>query len=474
MPGQDVVRVFLASASGRLGLALLGVLVAVSLYTLATYPLDYGRRVWYNPKVWADMPKNAPPAWVPGPRFPHQTIEARDPSMVVPAGERKSLFYQFIVYHQGAQSPSSLSLVVGDVAYHRAPPVFTLTLRRPDGREVLLYQFTARAPAAGESPPFHRYGDAPLRVLLSHDETVLTKTARFLEQEYGLPVAPSELRGHVEEALFGVSSGTPASLSFRPLAGTYQLILAAHLQDARDLIGEVQVVVGGTHYGLLGTDALGRDLAQGLLFGFPVALAIGVFTSVLTTLIGSTLGIISGFSSGRTDTLIQRTADVVTNIPLLPILIFLVFILGSRLWLVILLLVAFGWPGLTILTRSMVLQIRTGQLVEATLALGASPSRIMFRHIAFQIAPYLLAQMVFFVPGAILAEAALSFLGLGDPSMPTWGQILEQGFRTGAVYLGYWWWVLPPGLLIVGTAMTFILITLGLEPVVSPRLRAAR
>ena len=95
----------------------------------------------------------------------------------------------------------------------------------------------------------------------------------------------------------------------------------------------------------------------------------------------------------------------------------------------------------------------------------------MFRHIAFQIAPFLLAQMVFFTPGAILAEAALSFVGLGDPSLPTWGQILEQGFGTGAVYLGYWWWVLPPGLLIVATAMTFVLITLGLEPVVNPRLR---
>jgi peptide/nickel transport system permease protein len=221
----------------------------------------------------------------------------------------------------------------------------------------------------------------------------------------------------------------------------------------------------------MGTDALGRDLAQGLLFGFPVALTIGIVTAVLSTILGASLGLLSGYAAGRTDTLIQRLADVVSNIPVLPILIFLVFVLGSRLWLVILLLVIFGWPGLTILTRSMVLQIRTGPLVEATRALGASRWRIMFRHIAFQIAPYLLAQLVFSTPAAILAEAALSFLGLGDPSLPTWGQILEQGFRTGAVYLGYWRWVLPPGLLIVATAMTFVFITLGLEPVVNPRLR---
>ena len=163
--------------------------------------------------------------------------------------------------------------------------------------------------------------------------------------------------------------------------------------------------------------------------------------------------------------------SILANVPLLPILIFLIFILGQRLELVILILIVFGWPGLTILVRSMVLQYNSSQLVESTRALGASSWRIMFRHIFFQIAPFILAQMIFFTPAAILAEAGLSFLGLGDPSIPTWGQILERGFSTGAVYAGYWWWVLPPGLLVVLAAMTFVLLTLGMEPVVNPRLR---
>ena len=115
-------------------------------------------------------------------------------------------------------------------------------------------------------------------------------------------------------------------------------------------------------------------------------------------------------------------------------------------------LVVFGWPGMTIVIRSMVLQIKSGQLIEASTAIGVSKFRIMFRHIFPQIAPFVLAQMIFFTPAAILAEAGLSFLGLGDPSIPTWGQILDQGFKTGAVYVGYWWWVLPPGILIILTA----------------------
>lgn len=470
---RDIFRVFFHSTSGKVGIAFLVMLFAISLYVIIAYPLDYGKRTWYNPVVWADLPKNAPPAWVPGQHFRHRLFESEEPAQIMPTGEGKIAFYTFPFRYDGGQLPSFLSLTVEDVVYYKEPPVMALFMRRPDGHDVLLYQFVVPAPHPGETPPIHRYADTPQRVLLSTNEVVLTRVAEFLSREFGFVVRPSELQGRLEQALFGVPS-RETTTGFRPVSGTYTMVLTATLNEPRDRIGKVRMALGGTSYGFMGTDNLGRDLAEGLLFGFPVALVIGIVTALFTTFIGSSLGIISGYSGGRTDTLIQRLADIVSNIPLLPILIFLMFVLGSRLWLVILLLIAFSWPGLTILTRSMVLQMRTGQLVEAAQAMGASTWRIMFRHIAFQIAPYLLAQMIFFTPGAILAEAALSFLGLGDATLPTWGQILEQGFRTGAVYLGYWWWVVPPGLLIVATAMTFVFITLGLEPVVNPRLRGAR
>ena len=111
------------------------------------------------------------------------------------------------------------------------------------------------------------------------------------------------------------------------------------------------------------------------------------------------------------------------------------------------------------------------QEVDAARALGASSRHILRRHIFPHVAPFVFMQVVFFVPAVILAEAGLSFLGLGDPSLPTWGQILEDGFRTGAVFLGYWWWVVSPGLLIVFTAVTFMLLALAMEPIVNPRLR---
>ena len=109
--------------------------------------------------------------------------------------------------------------------------------------------------------------------------------------------------------------------------------------------------------------------------------------------------------------------------------------------------------------------------MDAARTLGASTGRIVWRHVFPHTAPFVFAQLIFSAPSAILAEAGLSFLGLGDPSLPTWGQVLEHGFRTGAVFLGYWWWVVPPGLAIVVTALTFMLLSQGMERVVNPRLR---
>ena len=244
------------------------------------------------------------------------------------------------------------------------------------------------------------------------------------------------------------------------------------LAEATDSIASVGAVVGGTSFGLAGTDAQGRDLAQGLAFGLPIALLIGISAAVVSTAIGTGLGLLSGYAGGRIDLVIQRSADIVNNVPLLPLLIFMVFVLGSQLWLILLVLVAFSWPGLTILIRSMVLGIRDGNELEAARALGASHRHIIWRHVFPHTAPYVLTQLMFFVPAAILAEAGLSFLGLGDPSLPTWGQILEDGFNTGAVFLGYWWWVVTPGLMIVVTAVTFMLIAVAMEPIVDPRLRS--
>jgi peptide/nickel transport system permease protein len=472
MERKEGFRILLRNGPGQIGLAFLIILLAVSIYVVARYPLDFGTRLWNNPANWADNPKSVPPAWTDllsqDKAMGHKVFET---SMGInKLVDRETPWARMFLLDYGESGPPTfISITLSDIEFTSKPPIISLEAVRPDGGTVILLRHVVRGPRTNEESPFKRY-KSPYRLNISADPEAILALSHFLSLRYDNAISPTDLEGNLEDALFGIPQ-TGGQLGFTPLKGEYIFIVKAHTNNPEDSIGTLKLVLGGNSYGVMGTDSLGRDLAVGLLFGFPVALAIGLATAILSTAIGTFAGIVSGFSAGKTDTIIQRFADILTNIPLLPILIFLIFILGQKLWLVVAILVAFGWPGLAIVVRSMVLQLRSGQLVEATRALGASKWRIMFRHILFQILPFILAQMIFFTPSAILAEAGLSFLGLGDPSIPTWGQILESGFRTGAIYVGYWWWVLPPGLLIVFTAMTFVLLALGLEPVVNPRLR---
>ena len=119
----------------------------------------------------------------------------------------------------------------------------------------------------------------------------------------------------------------------------------------------------------------------------------------------------------------------------------------------------------------MALQIKEQVYVEAARVLGAGTGRIIFRHMVPQLLPYAFAQMALSVPSAVLSEASLSYLGLGDPTAVTWGQILHDAQVAGAAVNGYWWWVIPPGLAIALVGLTFVLIVTALDRVLNPRLR---
>lgn len=474
---RSTLSELLTSVTGKVGVAFLAVMVLISIYALTANPVDFGDRLWNNPAAWADNPKNVPPAWTGlfqgTRRVTHSVLDATEPAETRQSTRFVERVYAFDVDFEYDEAPTFTSFSVEGVTYQQRPPSVTLSVTRPDGKAVSLYRLVVTAPREGEPAPYRRYESTPFRVHLTGEPSVASEVSSFLQDGFGMSEQSGSLVGRIDDVVFGVPDAHSES-GFRPLQGEYQVRVTARFQDENDRIERVRFVLGGSQFGLMGTDSLGRDLARGLVFGFPVALSIGLVTAIMATVIGTTMGIISGYSGGKTDIGIQRFSDVLSNIPLLPILLFLAFILGQKLWIVIAILIVFGWPGMTIVIRSMVLQLRSGQLVEASTALGASRWRIMLRHIFPQIAPFVFAQMIFFTPAAILAEAGLSFLGLGDPSIPTWGQILDQGFRTGAVYVGYWWWVFPPGLLIVLTALTFVLIALGMERVVDPRLRTVR
>ena len=474
-PVRAALRVLLASTSGRLGVALFLVIVAVSLWVVATYPAGFGANLWSNPTVWANNPKTVPPAWTAwfGDGVEQQIFAATEPTSVEQRGAAEVRSYRFTVVAPGASSPTFLALTLPGINYHGRPPVVIATLVRPDGGEVRLASHQVSPPRSGEVAPYQRYYDSPERILLDEQAATQESVAQVYAALYPDLPGADRVTTNPAAALFG-RPAADGSGRIAPLAGDYVVTVQVLVADPTDLVAGVDLIAGGTVFGIMGTDSLGRDLWRGLLYGFPVGLVIALVTSVLSTLIGTALGILSGYAGGITDLVIQRAVDIISNVPTLPLLIFIVFLFGSHLWLMLIVLVAFSWPGLTIVVRSMVLQVRSGQLVEAAQALGASRWRVMARHIFPQVAPFIVAQMIFSAPGAILAEASLSFLGLGDPTIPTWGQMLETGFRTGALYAGYWWWVIPPGLFLVFTAIVFMLVALGMEAVVDPRLRRQR
>lgn len=251
--------------------------------------------------------------------------------------------------------------------------------------------------------------------------------------------------------------------------------------NAESLVKQAKFVVKGTASGILGTINNGMDLATLLYYGFPIALLIGLVASVSSTLIGVIAGITSGYYGGWIDEAIQRTVDVLNNIPFLPLMI----IIGSTaqktlppgaqksfyiIMLYVIILIIFSWTGLAIVVRSMTLSIKEEPYVEAARAMGASNKRIIFHHIFPQVMMYAVATLVFNVPGAILTEAGLSVLGLRH-GWPTWGAVLAEARTAGIAGYSAWWWIIPPGLLLSITSLTFVLLGLAVERIVEPRLR---
>lgn len=435
-----MIREVWRSSFGKAGLLLFSALILTSFYVWITFPKDFGKTVWNNPVYWADNPKNAPPAWLGifGKEKPiHQLFRSSHPE-VISDSSSKTYLYSFKVKHSSRSPFSFLSLSVSEVVFWEIPPTIEVYLERP-GEEIFLYRQIIPESQTKEQKPFVRYKEVPNRILLTSSPEIEKKVKKFLNR-----------MAEDGQKLFSVKT-------------------MIYFSDPRDEVKELKVILGGEVFGVLGTDSLGRDIFQGLLFGLPIALLIGLITAPATVAIGTILAGISGYYGGKIDNFIQGFIDVVANILLLPILIFLIFVFGPHLSNIILILILFGWTGISIKLRSWVLQIRTSGFIEYARARGFSSRRIIMRHILTQTFPYLFLGMVLSVPAAILSEAGLSFLGLGDSSLPTWGQMLEQSYNTGAVYLGFWWQVLSPGLAIIGTILVFWFIIQALEPIIEPR-----
>lgn len=222
----------------------------------------------------------------------------------------------------------------------------------------------------------------------------------------------------------------------------------------------------GTWQHPLGTDDKGRDMLAMLVSGARVSLQVGLLAVTIAIVIGSILGVLSAYLGGWADMALMRFTDVMMTFPFFLLLVFIIFIFGPSLVFIILVIGLTGWTGTARLVRSEALSLRTREFIMASKSLGASDTRIIFRHLIPNVLSSIIVIATLSIPGVILAEAALSFIGLGDPTVASWGLILNAGQRS----LDTAWWVaVEPGFMLFLTVLAFNFLGDGIRDAFDPR-----
>jgi peptide/nickel transport system permease protein len=232
----------------------------------------------------------------------------------------------------------------------------------------------------------------------------------------------------------------------------------------------------------LGTDDNGRDVLSQLLLGARISMIVGFSAAIVSAVIGSLVGISAGYFGGWTDRILTAIDDWFLVIPFLPLAIVLATLLGNaanslpfgRVLILIIVIGLTGWAGTSRIIRSQVLSVKERMFIERARALGSSTWWIVRKQVLPNVLPLIFANTVLIIAVSILTESTLSFLGLGDPTRASWGQMLNAANDSGALAQGAWWFFLPPGICIVLVVIAFTMVGYAIEEIVNPTLRERR
>lgn len=252
-------------------------------------------------------------------------------------------------------------------------------------------------------------------------------------------------------------------------------VFAPLLADAEGL--EVTKATGGvleppSSQFWLGTDDNGRSILTLLIWGSRVSLAVGLLATLMAMVVGTLVGLASGFFEGWPAAILFRVTEWFLVIPFLPLALVLASVLGRSLMNIALVIAVGSWSSTALLIRSQTLSVKERSYLERARVLGAGRWHQMRRHVLPNVMPMVFANTTLTVAIAILTETTLSFLGLGDPTRVSWGSILEDAFRVGAMTTGAWWFIIPPGVCVVLVVLAFTLVGQALEEIFNPRLKA--
>jgi len=439
---RNSFRKLLQYPSAIAGLFVVFLLVAVAIYTMITIPYAEAIRLWRGGEdVWYQNPRFAPPAWINyfsdkkySESFAVNTSDGQITKKVTPGNGGTSTIEMTYAFDFSYDEYPQEMLFYFTSTFDEKQPFVSIELLTPDERKIRIANF-----AVGNEFTYRFSQDEKLRAKLRAENVI--------------------------PALFTMPDGDT------PLKGKYQLLITATTFEP-DSNMDVEFVLHGQVFGLAGTDHARRDLTLPLLWGVPIALAFGLIASMGTSILTMIIAAVGSWYGGWVDELIQRITEINLVLPFLALLIMIGTFYSRSIWVIL---------GATILLsiftgaikgyRSIFLQVKESMYIEAARAYGASNSRIIFLYLIPRMIPLLIPSLVQSIPAFVFLEASLAVIGLGDPVLPTWGKIIQDAQSNGALYKGYYYWVLEPATLLMITGLAFAVLGFALDRVFNPRLR---
>ncbi len=455
---RDFWREFSRVKSGIAGLFLLGFFVLLGIFGTWLVPFPGAVQKWRDISFWQDNPRAAPPVWTNwfSSKKGAVSMILRDPAVEeTDLGDGVFLTTFSFPYRADFDRPPR-DIVARFQGVGQVP--LTISLARPDGLVAELYREQLELAE----------GDVQRVSLERNCAQNVIEFVRGIDESIASTMSSGTIK-----PLYILFSAIQEGVGDMPNVekGDYAIQVAALRLSPDFSIEMPEIMVSGDVAGILGTDISKSDVFTGLIVGVRWALIIGILTSIVTVLLGVFLGVTAAYFGGITDWILNRLYELIYLMPVLPFLIVISAIFKPSIWTLIIIICLFFWTGPYKPAYSMALQIREETYVEASRGIGSGRWRVVVKHIVPILMPYSFAVMALSIPGVIIYEASVSLLGLGDATIVTWGQLLNDALNQGAVINRLWWWVVPPGLMIALMGMSFAFLGTAMDKILHPKLR---
>lgn len=427
------------------GLIMIVALFLFSIYTIFALPYNEAISLWRGDEnVWYNTPKNAQPTWVNWflkddlpETFSFNSAEGDGNKTEEFSNDTNKIFMSFPFEYNSKDFPQEVSIYFTSKFVQKEPFV-SIKVITPDGREIKVGSFTV-----GKT---HNYR-------FSQDQKLQRR-----------------LQGNSPEQ--GIFMNLPSEVEqLTAVPGKYEVQIEAVGFEEGSTV-DAELIVYGKVYGWAGTDHRRRDIGIALMWGAPIALTFGLLSALGTTMTTMIIAAFGTWYGGWVDEVIQRITEVNLVLPFLSILIMIGTFYSKSLWVMLMCVIALSIFGGAIKGfRAVFLQIKEAPYVEAARAYGASNMRIIMQYLVPRIIPLLIPQLVILIPANVFLEASLTLVGLGDPILPTWGKLIYDGVRNGALVQGQFYWVLEPAFVLLITGLSFAMVGFSMDRIFNPRLR---